>query len=269
MTATRKLGTLHLSLEIHSFVASFPNLVPGAFVLAIRHLHRREGSHCAMSYHTIPSEGLQVAHSYGGLELDSYSNLEAVHHPSTSTSRVSRNLDSSKNDYHIVTELAAPERSSGSRKCRLRRRWFWIAVMAVILVVVALAVGVTGAMLRRRVKKAHSQSSNGGSTATGSSADPSSSGNATRLSLAKTSQLGATSFNDTQGVLQYRLYYQDGNDTIRESSWNATGKKWFVSNRNVTQAKTGSPIAAAGTGKPDWNEVRRANPVSFGALESC
>lgn len=72
-------------------------------------------------------------------------------------------------------------------------------------------------------------------------------------SVANGSKLAAVAFNDTNNILQYRVYYQDSNNYIRESSWNASAKTWYVSNSMVTKAKPQSPIAASAIGLPEFS----------------
>ncbi len=62
------------------------------------------------------------------------------------------------------------------------------------------------------------------------------------------SSLAAIAFNDIQDLVRYRIYYQDNNGAIKESSWNSSGQSWYVSNAAIGLAKSKSPLAPLVTG---------------------
>jgi hypothetical protein len=116
----------------------------------------------------------------------------------------------------------------------------------VLVVVIALVVGVPAGL------HLHDSSSN---ASTGPSI----------LSILRTSKLSSVAWNDTYAVTQYRLYFQDENNTIVESAWDSGSRLWQISNRAVGKAKAGSPIAATVTGPPDFAFVRTSFPLPHAA----
>jgi len=64
-------------------------------------------------------------------------------------------------------------------------------------------------------------------------------------SITDTTSLAAIAWADGEGVIQYRVYYQDSNDYIRESAWNSTQATWYVSDWGLGRAKRGTSLAAA------------------------
>lgn len=62
------------------------------------------------------------------------------------------------------------------------------------------------------------------------------------------SSLAAIAFNHIQDLVHYRIYYQDNNGAIKESSWNSSGQSWYVSNAAIGLEKSKSPLAPLVTG---------------------
>ncbi|KAL8943037.1 MAG: hypothetical protein Q9216_001325 [Gyalolechia sp. 2 TL-2023] len=59
------------------------------------------------------------------------------------------------------------------------------------------------------------------------------------------SSLASIAWADSDGVGYRRLYYQDSAGTIKESAWNSSARKWYVSNEAMGIAKPKSPLAAS------------------------
>ena len=136
------------------------------------------------------------------------------------------------------------EKDSGSqtfkqdrRICGIRAMFFWL-LLTLAIVTVAAAIALPLALTVGRKNPSAPQSSNPGASAPASSA----------TAVSYNSGLAAIAFNDTGGLMHYRTYYQDNNGTVKESSWNSSGKTWYISNAAIGTAKLNSPLAAIVTG---------------------
>ena len=130
--------------------------------------------------------------------------------------------------------------SDSSGRSPWYRRWTVIALLVAILVIVIIA-AVFGGVLASRKSKDGARSSNNGPEFSGAN----STNGAGSSRLRSDSAIAAISFTDNSNVIQYRLYYQDPSNIIRESSWNASGNKWYESNPSISPAKPSTPLAAA------------------------
>lgn len=147
------------------------------------------------------------------------------------------------------------------RRCGISLKAFWILI-AILLALVALAVGVAvGLIVYKRETAAALSASNHKSDGT-STSSPRASSPATatptiapNARLTDRSGLASVAWNDTAGVTQYRVYYQNDDRTIQESAWNKTSNAW-TKTQIIGQAKDKSPIAAAVTGPQDFAFVR-------------
>ncbi len=134
--------------------------------------------------------------------------------------------------------------------CGLRRKWFYILLAVIVVVVIGAAVG--GGVGATVGKSSDSDSDSSSSNST----SPSQNSTTPITGLNSNSSLASAAYNDSSNTLQYRVYYQDENDMIKESAWNDTEQTWYVSNDATGKAKKGSPLAAAATGPPDYTFVR-------------
>ncbi|KAI9736315.1 MAG: hypothetical protein M1834_001201 [Cirrosporium novae-zelandiae] len=139
---------------------------------------------------------------------------------------------------------------------RIGRPWIIALIAAVAIVAVAVGVGVGVAVTRKQSQESTTASTNNptatsANNSTAASSD--SSTNAQSTATLSNTQLASIAWNDSSDVMQYRIYYQDESNNIRESAWNTTSNKWYVSNKSIGKAKTASPIAAAVTGPQGWD----------------
>ncbi|KAL9020350.1 MAG: hypothetical protein Q9185_002428 [Variospora sp. 1 TL-2023] len=132
--------------------------------------------------------------------------------------------------------------SSNGTILGLRRRTFWIALVLSLVVIAAIVGGAVGGTVGK------SQINEGTSSPT--SIPPSAS------TFLQSTTISSVAWNDTQGILQQRLYIQASDSTIWELSWNATARIWFISSENLGQAKPGSPLAAAVAYRGRTNHIK-------------
>ncbi len=129
-----------------------------------------------------------------------------------------------------------------------RRRLLLVVIVMVLLVIAAVIVGSVMGIARRRQSSSTAASTTSPTVSvTVSVAAPTPTPTLSPASLLSESKLSAIAFLDQQGLLQHRVYFQDTNNTIRESSWSARDRVWYVSNRAIATASPGSPLAAAAT----------------------
>ncbi|KAI9885605.1 MAG: hypothetical protein M1823_002615 [Watsoniomyces obsoletus] len=175
-----------------------------------------------------------------GLEIPVHHGLEAL--------GVASSIDQESTSPH-------PEKS---RRTLGLRRWVWLLVIgvAVLAVMAAVIVGsVMGTAARRRQSSSTARLS---ASVTVSVTAPTSTPTSTPSpeSLLSNSKMSAIAFVDGQGNLQHRLYFQDANNTIRESTWKEGDGGWQVSNAAIATAKSGSPLAAAvAWGPPPMQQI--------------
>lgn len=155
----------------------------------------------------------------------------AYHHPQYIKS------DADYSRAYDRTTTPAPKRT-------LTRRLRWIIGAVVLLLVVIIAVlgGVLGS-------RAHSASA--------AAASPTASPNAS--SINSNTGMTAVAWQDTDSVLQYRVYYQSAKNEIRERAWNNTQHSWYTLNNKIGRARNGSPLAAAVKASSAVSSVHDAN----------
>lgn len=138
------------------------------------------------------------------------------------------------------------------RICGLRRKWSFILLGVIALVVIGAAAGGTVDATQGNKSSSSSSTPSADSGLAGSASNATSSA---ITGLSTNSSLAAVSYNDSAGTMQYRVYYQDENDMIKESAWNATFNTWYVSNDGIGKVKPGSTITAAAIGPPSFDFV--------------
>ena len=145
----------------------------------------------------------------------------------------------------LITEKALESNKPKPRRiCGLRARNFWFILVLILLTiatVVGLSVGLTVGC-----DQSHHKKGKDGNSGNSALAPPAAKG------VSNNSSLASVAFNDTSGLLRYRIYFQDDTDMIKESSWNASTKLWQVSNTAIGKAKSKSPLAAIVTGPPTY-----------------
>lgn len=141
-----------------------------------------------------------------------------------------------------------------------RRRNVLIIGLAILTLLVAAGVAL-GVIFGTRRKSHAPQSSDSSSSISGAN----SSATSAPPSVRTDSSIAAVSFVDESNTMQYRLYFQDPGNNIRESSYNVSGGKWYLSNPSVARnAKPGSPLAAASLAPNDL----AADKAGFGQAQS-
>lgn len=122
------------------------------------------------------------------------------------------------------TTIPAPKRT-----LTRRLRWMIGAVVLLLVVIIAVLGGVLGS-------RAHSASA---AAASPTASAPNAS------SINSNTGLTAVAWQDSDSVLQYRVYYQSTRGEIRERAWNNTQHSWYTLNNKIGPAKKGSPLVAA------------------------
>lgn len=144
--------------------------------------------------------------------------------------------------YLTEKELNAQAQRQGKRICGITAMFFGLLlVLAFVIVAVAIAVPVGLILGRKHMLSSQPISSNASALST--------------TGVSNNSSLASVAFNDTQGLMHHRVYYQDNTGTIKESSWNSSGKTWYVSNIAIGFAKPKTPLAAIVTGPQDYKFV--------------
>lgn len=142
----------------------------------------------------------------------------------------------SSDSYLTEKDLGTQLPRAGRRVCGMRAMVFCL-LLTLATVIVLVAVAVPMGLIVGRQRSSSSQSKN-----------PNSFSALSHTGVSDDSSLASIAFNDTQGLVHYRIYYQDNNGTIKESSWNSSGNSWYVSNAAIGSAKPKSPLAAVVTG---------------------
>lgn len=179
---------------------------------------------------TVPTAPSQPTESYSNLQVPIHDGLEIYGYGSDTDEDLSR----------------AAKSEITHRFCNPHRKIFWAMIIAITLAIVALTVGLAVGLTQKN-------SSTPGSTSIPSPVTRNES--AIAAPLLTNSKLSSIAWLDQDKVLQKRVYYQGMDNTIKESSWNASNTRWYISNEAIVKAKNGSSIAAAVTGPPDWEFV--------------
>ncbi|KAI0810519.1 hypothetical protein GGR55DRAFT_112050 [Xylaria sp. FL0064] len=146
--------------------------------------------------------------------------------------------------------------SKGARILGLPRKWFWVALVAAVLIIVGVVVGaVVGTM-----KKSTAVSSTGdGEANTSDGAGSGGSGGSGTTSLYENTRLASANFTDAYGNDNYLVVYQLNEGSIRLSAFNSSGTEWVVSTviNGTKGVKLGTSLALdtfwQGTASPDVN----------------
>lgn len=193
---------------------------------------------------------LEVTPGYRSGEVLENDNLQA-YHPA-----VSGNKDASgpipvhpDNENY---EKPTPE-SPIPRIWGIKRRTFWICLFAVIILVILAAVGGTvGGVVGSNHKSSSGSGSPSATTSAGtatptSSSTPSSSATAvTNTGILHDSKLAALAWTITSTHYKYRVYYQDVDNSIKESAYDSTTGSWSVLKIvNGSGVSPGTSIAAS------------------------
>lgn len=200
---------------------------------------------------TIPH--LEFTSPYDGLEVGSPPDV-----PSKNPKRQDHGASDliPLHDYASVDDPKLPTNPEVKPWYKRRRT---ILILGVLLLLLAIVVGVVlGVLLGTRRKS-------GSSPSPTTSASPTQGNNSSATasairSVCTDSSIAAVSFVDESNTMQYRLYFQDSENNIRESSYNASGGKWYLSNPSVAKnAKPGSPLAAASLAPNDLAADKAGN----------
>lgn len=140
------------------------------------------------------------------------------------------------------TLLKQKERGNGWKGgrtiCGIPRNTFWIvSVVKILMMAVVIAVPVT-LVVRAKTSSARTHASN---------VFP-----INPMSISNTSSLASISWNDTNGFMQYRVYWQGEENNIMESARNGTFPTWQVSNNAIGNAKPRSPLIAVASDPADY-----------------
>lgn len=154
-------------------------------------------------------------------------------------------------------EGPVPGEPRAKRICGLPAKGFWL-LLALTLVAASVAVGVPVGLYVHKMNAAPATFT-GSSLAVASGPSPgspaaTSSAPAPPAFRDASSGIASVAWNDTNGVAQYRVYYQDDKLSIKESAWNASSNKWQDTG-SIGTAKNKTPIAAAVTGPQDFTFV--------------
>ena len=108
----------------------------------------------------------------------------------------------------LITEKALESNKPKPRRiCGLRASKFWF-ILVLIVLTVAIVVGLSVGLTVGRDQSHHKKGNSGNSAL----APPAAKG------VSNNSSLASIAFNDTSGLLRYRIYFQDDTDMIKESS---------------------------------------------------
>ncbi|KAI0434540.1 hypothetical protein F5Y09DRAFT_295788, partial [Xylaria sp. FL1042] len=143
--------------------------------------------------------------------------------------------------------------SKGARICGLPRKWFWLALVAAVLIIIAVVVGaVVGTM------KGHTAVASTGDGEANTSNGTSSGGSGMAM-LYEDTRLASANFTDAYGNENYLVVYQLKEGSIRLSAFNSSNTEWVVSTviNGTKGVKLGTSLALdtfyQGSESPDVN----------------
>ncbi|KAI4258696.1 MAG: hypothetical protein LQ352_001122 [Teloschistes flavicans] len=134
----------------------------------------------------------------------------------------------------------APTEPNQAHRTRygVKRKTFWNLLILSIVIVAVVIGGAVGGTVGRNQKNKSPAGSSSASQANAPATPPAS-------KLLNSTRIAGAGWNDTDQVVQQRLYLQGTDKNIWELAWNSSTKVWFTSNEAVAQARAGSPLAAA------------------------
>ncbi|KAI9670131.1 MAG: hypothetical protein M1817_004468 [Caeruleum heppii] len=135
-----------------------------------------------------------------------------------------------------------PKAGRGRTICDITQKRFWLVFVSVMLLVVGAGVGgaIGGSMKRSSGRPSLAEDRPPSTRPDGNFPDSNFS-----PFIDDESSLASVAWNETGGMTQYRLYFQDRNDIVKELAWNSTKRAWYLSNGAIGRAKRGSSLAAA------------------------
>ena len=122
--------------------------------------------------------------------------------------------------------------SQGAKICGLPRKWFWLALVGAVLVVIAVVVGAVVGTMSSGSKDSASQSSEPPNDSNGDgngNAGQGSSGSG-KAGVYEQSRLASANFTDAYGNDNYLVVYQLKDATLRLSAFNSSKNEWIGSN---------------------------------------
>ena len=181
------------------------------------------------------SGGLELADHYSGRDLESVDQSAGKIHPDNPYAQYQAHPQYVKQDgYTSLAENSITPQ--GRRRRAIPRIWYIGAALLLIIIIAAVLGGVLGSRARSGSTSSDAPATNSTTNSTGPSSSKSFNSNSTGLA--------SIGYLDGSGIEKHRVYYQLPTNEIHESSWNDTGKTWYVSNDNVGVARSGSPLAA-------------------------
>lgn len=150
-------------------------------------------------------------------------------------------------DAKRVGELSAEEAGNKPRRiCHLRPVLFLGLLVLFILIMIAVIVGaVVGTQNHKKP-----QATSAPLPASNDTTSP------VNITMRDRSDLASIAWNDTDGTTHRRLYFQDTNNSVRESLWDSKGQAWTLNPALIGHARADSPLAAAVSGLTGAQLVR-------------
>lgn len=145
----------------------------------------------------------------------------------------------------LVDDCLSKEAEPLPRSGNFHRRK-WLIVLIAVLVTLSIIGGVVGGAVGSRSRKSNSTFKSSNISASGPAPNPATNRPATIRGIRDGSALAAVSYFDMSGIANYRVYYQDESNNIKESAWDEIGRNWTVTTlHQLADVRAGSPLAAA------------------------
>ncbi|KAI4105783.1 MAG: hypothetical protein L6R37_002530 [Teloschistes peruensis] len=190
-----------------------------------------------------PSSDLEVG-SKPYYEKEDYSTLQS-NQPDLSSYDTHKEPTPWRPSSHSYTSSPAKLESApaGSKQAHhttygVKRKTFWILLIISIVIVAVVIGGAIGGTVRRNHNTKSPAGSSGASPANAPATPPAS-------KILNSTRLAGAGWNDTEQVVQQRIYLQGTDNNIWELAWNSSTNVWFTSNEALARAKAGSALAAA------------------------
>ncbi|KAL8695130.1 MAG: hypothetical protein Q9218_000298 [Villophora microphyllina] len=126
--------------------------------------------------------------------------------------------------------------------CGVKRKTFWIVLVVSMVIIAAVIGGVVGGTVGHKHKN---KSTTTQKTGPGNASQANAPQTPPSSKLLNATRIASAGWNDTQQILQQRVYLQGKDNKVWELAWNSSANVWFTSSEAVAQAKAGSPLAAA------------------------